>query len=354
MIDTIKWIGGSGNAPASQVMILDQRLLPHTVSYVECTDYRQVVDCIKTLAIRGAPAIGIAAAMGIALAASAISASDVKEFSSRLSTAIDDFLNSRPTAVNIQWAAERIERLIETNKHLPVSAIKDMIAKEGVIILNEDIEINKAIGRVGADLIKDGATVLTHCNAGALATGGYGTATAPIRTAIAQGKRVLVIADETRPILQGARLTAWELMQDNIPVTLIADNAAGELMRRGEIDLCIVGTDRTAKNGDVANKIGTYSVAVLAKEHNIPFYVAAPLSSIDFKIERGDDIPIEERPSHEVTNVFGRCEIAPKGVKVINRAFDITPAKYVTLILTEKGAFRPEDIHKLDPKGKTQ
>ncbi|KWT82457.1 methylthioribose-1-phosphate isomerase [Candidatus Magnetominusculus xianensis] len=348
MIDTIKWIDGAGTAKA---MILDQTRLPHDISYIECTDYRQVVDCIKYLAIRGAPAIGIAAAMGIALAADAISAADAMEFSAKLRPAIDALLNSRPTAVNIQWAAERIERLIENNKTMPISALKEMIAKEGVLILNEDIEINKAIGRYGAEFIKDGDTVLTHCNAGALATGGYGTATAPIRMAIEQGKRISVIADETRPILQGARLTAWELMQDNIPVTLIPDNAAGELMRRGEIDLCIVGTDRTVRNGDVANKIGTYSVAVLAKENNIPFYVAAPLSSIDFTLSSGSEIPIEERPSHEVTNVFGRCEIAPKGVAVRNIAFDVTPAKYITLILTEKGAFKPEAIHTLDPKG---
>ncbi|MEO5360472.1 MAG: S-methyl-5-thioribose-1-phosphate isomerase [Nitrospirota bacterium] len=348
MIDTIKWIDGAGTAKA---MILDQTRLPHDISYIECTDYRQVVDCIKYLAIRGAPAIGIAAAMGIALAADAISAADVMEFSAKLRPAIDALLNSRPTAVNIQWAAERIERLIENNQTMSISALKEMIAKEGVLILNEDIEINKAIGRYGADLIKDGDTILTHCNAGALATGGYGTATAPIRMAIEQGKRISVIADETRPVLQGARLTAWELMQDNIPVTLIPDNAAGELMRRGEIDLCIVGTDRTVRNGDVANKIGTYSVAVLAKENNIPFYVAAPLSSIDFTLSSGNEIPIEERPSHEVTNVFGRCEIAPKGVAVRNIAFDVTPAKYITLILTEKGAFKPEAIHTLDPKG---
>lgn len=351
MIDTIKWIDAEGGAGAAKVMILDQTRLPHDISYIECTNYRQVVDCIKTLAIRGAPAIGIAAAMGIALAAEVIAASDVLEFTQKLRPALDDLLNSRPTAVNIQWAVQRIEQLIEANKQLPISAIKALITKEGLMILDEDIAINKAIGRFGAELIKDGDTVLTHCNAGALATGGYGTATAPIRAAIAQGKRISVIADETRPILQGARLTAWELMQDNIPVTLIPDNAAGELMRRGEINLCIVGTDRTVRNGDVANKIGTYSVAVLAKENNIPFYVAAPLSSIDFTLLSGSEIPIEERPAHEVTNVFGRCEIAPEGVAVRNIAFDVTPAKYVTLILTEKGAFRPEDIHRLDPKG---
>jgi methylthioribose-1-phosphate isomerase len=291
--------------------------------------------------------------MGIALAAHAISAGNIKDFTTKLRPAIDALLNSRPTAVNIQWAAERIERLIEKNSALPVSAIVELITREGIAILAEDIEINKAIGRFGAEFIKDGDTVLTHCNAGALATGGYGTATAPIRTAVAQGKRISVIADETRPVLQGARLTAWELMQDNIPVTLIPDNAAGELMRRGEIDLCIVGTDRTVRNGDVANKIGTYSVAVLAKENNIPFYVAAPLSSIDFTLPSGEHIPIEERPPDEVTNIFGRCEIAPKGVAVRNIAFDVTPARYITLILTEKGAFKPEDIHLLDPKGKS-
>ena len=216
--------------------------------------------------------------------------------------------------------------------------------------LKRTSRINRAIGVWGAQFIHDGDTILTHCNAGSLATGGYGTATAPMRVAKEQGKKFSVFADETRPVLQGARLTAWELMEDGIPVTLITDNSAGALMKKGEINLAIVGTDRTVLNGDVANKIGTYTVAVLCKEHNIPFYVAAPLSSIDFSIPSGDLIPIEERDPEEVTNVFGKCRIAPEGVKVRNLAFDVTPAKYVTAIITEKGAFRPDDLKELaDP-----
>jgi methylthioribose-1-phosphate isomerase len=264
---------------------------------------------------------------------------------------MDDLLKSRPTAVNIRWAVERISALIDANVGpglgLGVEALKELIRLESQKILDEDVEINKAIGRWGAEFIKDGARILTHCNAGSLATGGYGTATAPMRVAHESGKKIYVTADETRPVLQGARLTAWELMQDGIDVTLITDNTAGALMHRGEIDLCIVGTDRTVSNGDVANKIGTYSVAVLAKENNIPFYVAAPLSSIDFKMSSGSEIPIEERSGDEVTNVFGRCKIAPEGVKVRNLAFDVTPARYVTAIITEKGAFKPQDIHLL-------
>ena len=240
--------------------------------------------------------------------------------------------------------------MLKENRVEPVSKLKELLISEAQRIHEEDIEVNKAIGRWGAQFIKDGDTVLTHCNAGSLATGGYGTATAPIFVAIEQGKKIQVIADETRPVLQGARLTAWELMQAGVPVTLITDNSAGALMKKGEIDLAIVGTDRTVRNGDVANKIGTYSVAVLCKEHKIPFYVAAPLSSIDFSISTGDKIPIEERGAEEVTHIFGRCQIAPDNVKVRNMAFDVTPAKYVTAIITEKGAFRPRDIRKLAKK----
>ena len=225
-----------------------------------------------------------------------------------------------------------------------------MLIEEANKVLQEDIEINRAIGRWGAPFIKDGDTIITHCNAGSLATGGYGTATAPIRVAVEQGKKIQVIADETRPVLQGARLTAWELMEDNIPVTLITDNTAGALLRKGEIALAIVGTDRTVANGDVANKIGTYSLAVLCRENGVPFYVAAPLSSIDFSIPTGEFIPIEERGSEEVTHIF-ESHIAPAGVKVRNLAFDVTPAKYITGIITEKGVFRPEDLHKLNEKG---
>jgi methylthioribose-1-phosphate isomerase len=250
----------------------------------------------------------------------------------------------------MKWAVERIHNILLKNRNEPVERLKKLIIDEAVAILHEDIEVNKAIGRWGAPFIKDGNTILTHCNAGSLATGGYGTATAPMIVAKEQGKRIKVFADETRPVLQGARLTAWELMQEDIPVTLIPDNTAGALMKRGEIDLVIVGTDRTARNGDVANKIGTYTVAVLCKEHKIPFYVAAPLSSIDFSIKTGEQIPIEERDPEEITHISGkggRVQIAPEGIKVRNIAFDVTPHKYVTAIITEKGVFRPRDIKQL-------
>jgi methylthioribose-1-phosphate isomerase len=259
----------------------------------------------------------------------------------------NEMLLTRPTAVNIKWAVDRIRSVLIRRREESVDRLKEILIEEAKKILDEDIEVNKAIGRWGAEFIKDGDTILTHCNAGALATGGYGTATAPIFIAVEQGKKIQVIADETRPVLQGARLTAWELMQEGIPVTLITDSTAGALMKMGGIDLVIVGTDRTARNGDVANKIGTYSLAVLCKEHKIPFYVAAPLSSIDFSITSGDYIPIEERGPEEVTHIFGKCQIAPDGVRVRNIAFDVTPHKYVTAIITEKGAFRPKDIKKL-------
>ena len=257
-----------------------------------------------------------------------------------------DFL----AAVNIKWAVERIRSLLMREKDEPIDVLKNLLIEEAKMILEEDIEVNKAIGRWGAEFIKDGDTILTHCNAGSLATGGYGTATAPMLVAKEQGKKIQVIADETRPVLQGARLTAWELMQEGIPVTLITDSTAGALMKMGEIDLVIVGTDRTARNGDVANKIGTYTVAVLCKEHKIPFYVAAPISSIDFSISSGKYIPIEERGPEEVTHIFGRYQIAPDGVKVRNIAFDVTPYKYITAIITEKGAFRPRDLKELMKK----
>jgi methylthioribose-1-phosphate isomerase len=285
--------------------------------------------------------------MGIALAAQEIAAEDFAVFMKKLDPVFSTFLATRPTAVNIQWAVERIRTLLRSRKDESISVLKSLLIEEAKTILAEDIEVNKAIGRWGAQFIRDGDTILTHCNAGSLATGGYGTATAPMLIAKEQGKKIQVIADETRPVLQGARLTSWELMQSDIPVTLITDNAAGALMKKGEISLAIVGTDRTVLNGDVANKIGTYTVAVLCREHGIPFYVAAPMSSIDFSIPSGDLIPIEERSPEEVTHIFGTCRIAPEGVKVRNLAFDVTPAAYVTAIITEKGAFRPEDIKKL-------
>jgi methylthioribose-1-phosphate isomerase len=333
-----------------RVLILDQSELPHKIRDIECTSWQEVAACIKELKIRGAPAIGIAAAMGLALGAEAIRAREYATFMKKLEPAFLGILATRPTAVNIRWALERQKNLLVKGKKKSVGELKELLWKEANRILEEDIEINRAIGKWGAKFIKDGDVVLTHCNAGALATGGHGTATAPIFEARRQGKKIHVIVDETRPVLQGARLTALEMREAGIPMTLITDNCAGALMRRGEIDLAIVGTDRTARNGDVANKIGTYTVAVLAKENNIPFYVAAPMSSIDFFIPNGEMIPIEERDSCEVCSIKG-VRIAPKGVSARNVAFDVTPAKYVTAIITEHGAFRPRDIRKLCAKG---
>lgn len=343
MVKAIEWKDG-------KVIMLDQSKLPVEVIFIDCANYKIVAEGIKKLWIRGAPAIGIAAAMGIALGAQDITAKNYKEFIKGLEPIFNTLLETRPTAVNIKWAVERIKKFLKENREEPISRLKELLIEEAQKIHREDIEINKAIGKWGAQFIKDGDTILTHCNAGSLATGGYGTATAPMLVAIEQGKRIQVIADETRPVLQGARLTAWELMQAGVPVTLITDNSAGALMKKGEIDLAIVGTDRTVRNGDVANKIGTYSVAVLCREHKIPFYVAAPLSSIDFSIPTGDGIPIEERGPEEVTHIFGSCRIAPADVRVRNMAFDVTPAKYITAIITEKGAFRPKDLKKLMKK----
>ena len=343
MVRAIEWVNG-------KVIMLDQTKLPLEVTFIECSDYKTVAEGIKRLWIRGAPAIGIAAAMGIALGAQDIKADNSDDFTKFLEPVFQTLLSTRPTAVNIQWSVQRIKGILNKYREESVSRLKEILIDEAKKILEEDIEVNKAIGIWGAEFIKDGDTILTHCNAGALATGGYGTATAPMLVAKEQGKKFQVIADETRPVLQGARLTAWELMQEGIPVTLITDNTAGALMKRGEINLAIVGTDRTVRNGDVANKIGTYTVAILCKEHKIPFYVAAPLSSIDFSIRSGEDIPIEERGPEEVTHIFGKCQIAPDGVKVKNIAFDVTPHKYVTAIITEKGAFSPKNLKKLMKK----
>jgi len=340
MVKAIEWKNG-------RVVMLDQTKLPIEVVFIDCHNHTKVAEGIKKLWIRGAPAIGIAAAMGIALGAQDIKAKNFDDFIKALGPVFHEMLATRPTAVNIRWAVDRIKNLLIQQREESVGTLKKLLIQEAKKILKEDIEVNKSIGRWGAEFIHDGDTILTHCNAGALATGGYGTATAPMLIAKEQGKRIQVIADETRPVLQGARLTAWELMQEGIPVTLITDNTSGALMQKGEIDLAIVGTDRTARNGDVANKIGTYMVAVLCREHKIPFYVAAPLSSIDFSIRSGKEIPIEERGAEEVTHVFGRCRIAPDGVKARNIAFDVTPHKYVTAIITEKGAFRPVYLKKL-------
>ncbi|MCE5194531.1 MAG: S-methyl-5-thioribose-1-phosphate isomerase [Nitrospiraceae bacterium] len=343
MVKAIEWRDG-------KVILLDQSRLPIEVKFIECNNYQLIVEAIKKLWIRGAPAIGIAAAMGIALGAQDLTAKKFKEFFEGINKICDFLLLTRPTAVNIKWAIERIKKMLRENKHESVNRLKELLISEALKIHEEDIEVNKAIGRYGAKFIKDGDTILTHCNAGCLATGGYGTATSAIYTAIEQGKKIQVIADETRPVLQGARLTAWEFMQAGVPVTLITDNTAGALIKKGEINLAIVGTDRTVRNGDVANKIGTYTVAVLCKENKIPFYVAAPLSSIDFKMPNGSMIPIEERDTEEVTHIFGKCQIAPDNIMVRNLAFDVTPAKYITAIVTEKGAFRPKDLRKIAKK----
>jgi len=329
-----------------KVRMLDQSKLPLKVRYIETLDYKVVAEGIKKLWIRGAPAIGIAAAMGVALGAQGVKARSFEEFYKTLQPIFSTMLSTRPTAYNIEWAINRLKKLLLSNKDLGTKKLKSLLIEEANKILKEDMETNKAIGKWGSQFIKDGDTIITHCNAGSLATGGYGTALAPIRMAVEQGKKIQVIADETRPVLQGARLTAWELMEDGIPVTLITDNTAGALMKRGEINLAIVGTDRIACNGDIANKIGTYSLSILCKEHGIPFYVAAPISSIDFSILSGEFIPIEERDPREVTYISGQ-RIAPLGVNVRNLAFDVTPAKYITAIITEKGVFKPEELYKI-------
>jgi methylthioribose-1-phosphate isomerase len=320
----------------NKVIMIDQTKLPGEEVYNEYSDFKSVAEAIRGMVIRGAPAIGVAAAMGIALGAGEIIADTDESFFRQLSNVCDVMAGTRPTAVNLFWAIERMKQVAEAHRSEGLQAIREALKQEAIRIEQEDQEICRAIGKNGARLIKDSWTILTHCNAGGLATAGYGTALGVIRAAHEAGKKIRVFADETRPWLQGARLTAWELMKDGIPVTLIADNMAGYLMSRGEIDCCIVGADRIAANGDTANKIGTYSVAVLAKENNIPFFVAAPISTLDLSLPTGAEIPIEERHSREVTHLAG-LQIAPGGVKVRNPAFDVTPARYITAIITEKG-----------------
>jgi methylthioribose-1-phosphate isomerase len=333
MINTIEW-------KDDVVRLIDQTLLPGREVYVECNDYRQVAEAIRSMQIRGAPAIGVAAAMGIALGAIASQADNREDFLRDMDHICQVIGQTRPTAVNLFWAIEQMKNTIRQHGSLPVDQLKQAVKQRALDIWRQDIAINRAIGGHGKQLIQDGDCILTHCNAGALATAGYGTALGVIRAAHEEGKQIRVLADETRPFLQGARLTAWELQQDGIPVTLITDNMAGYFMRQGKVNLVIVGADRIAANGDVANKIGTYSVAVLAKEHNIPFYVAAPISTLDFSLPGGDKIPIEQRSADEVTHFQGR-PIAPTGVEAANPAFDITPACYVTAIITERGIARP-------------
>ena len=322
-----------------KVIMLDQTLLPGEEIYNEYSDFQGVAEAIRGMVIRGAPAIGVAAAMGIALGAQTIIADTFESFYQQLSNVCDLLGRTRPTAVNLFWAIKRMKRVAETNRDMDLDSIRKLLKFEAIRIEEEDLEICRSIGRNGESLIKENATILTHCNAGGLATAGYGTALGVIRAAHEAGKNIQVFADETRPWLQGARLTCWELMREDIPVTLISDNMAGYFMKKGEISCCVVGADRIAANGDTANKIGTYSVAVLAKENKIPFYVAAPISTLDLSLATGDDIPIEERHAHEVTHLNGHA-IAPEGVKVRNPAFDVTPARFITAIITEKGVAR--------------
>ena len=325
---TVSWVPG-------KVRLIDQTALPESLKYVELSDWREVVEAIRTMVVRGAPAIGCTAALGMALGARGIISDGRESFLKRIVSMADAFRASRPTAVNLFWAVDRMLAIAENMEGNTVD-VKDAMLKEALKMLAEDIDINRRLGRFGAERMPDSANILTHCNAGALATVGYGTALGVVRAAVEDGKRIHVYADETRPRLQGMKLTAWELAQDGIPVTVIADNMAASLMRQGKIDVVIVGADRIAANGDTANKIGTYGVAVLAKHHGIPFYVAAPFSTIDMKLASGVQIPIEERDSIEMTHVDG-VRIAPVGVEVLNPAFDVTPAELITGIITEQG-----------------
>ena len=337
MVPTVEWKDGA-------VRILDQSRLPEKVEFLDCRDYQTVARAIRELRVRGAPAIGVTAAMGVALGAQSLRASGYDEFATGVTGICEHLAASRPTAVNLFWAIERMKRTLAGLRGQPVVEIKRRLVEESQRILDEDIAMNRALGRHGAALVRDGQTILTHCNAGALATAGYGTALGVVRAAWEQGKKIHVLADETRPVLQGARLTVWELMQDQIPVTLITDSMAGALMRRGLIHLCLVGADRIAANGDVANKIGTYSVAVLARAHGLPFYVAAPYSTIDLATPSGDQITIEQRKPEEVTSICGGPPVAPLGADVLNPAFDVTPAELVTAIITERGVFKPGEL----------
>jgi methylthioribose-1-phosphate isomerase len=335
MIKTLAWTDEG-------VVMIDQRLLPTEELYPVFKTYEEVAHAIKEMVVRGAPAIGVAAAMGIALGARDAQTTDQREFEQTFNHICEVIGATRPTAVNLFWAIERMRNLYARLKSegASLAEIRARLIAEAQAMHEEDIAANQAMGRHGAELIPDGATVLTHCNAGALATAGYGTALGVIRAAVEAGKRVAVFADETRPFLQGARLTAWELNKDNIPVTLITDNMAGHFMHAQKIDCVVVGADRIAANGDVANKIGTYSVAVLAKENNIPFYVAAPISTLDLNTVSGAQIPIEQRNEREVTHVK-EVQLAPAGITIANPAFDVTPHRYVAAIITERGVARP-------------
>ena len=332
MIKTLEWTDEG-------VRFIDQTKLPTEEVYVTCRTYEEVAEAIRTMIVRGAPAIGVAAGMGVALGVRESKARDNAELAQELAHICDVIAATRPTAVNLFWGIRRMRDTFDEVSNQPVAKIKQALVTEAQRMHAEDIAINEAMGRNGAVLLPSSGTILTHCNAGALATAGYGTALGVIRAAVESGKKLQVFADETRPFLQGSRLTAWELMKDGIPTTVISDNMAGAMMRQGKINAVIVGADRIAANGDVANKIGTYTVAVLAKEHGIPFYVAAPFSTVDLDTPDGSKIPIEERSSMEVTHIAGK-QMTPDGVRVENPAFDVTPHQYVTAIITERGVVR--------------
>jgi methylthioribose-1-phosphate isomerase len=329
MIKTVEWTNQG-------VRFIDQRRLPTEEVYVVCRNYEEVAAAIRDMAVRGAPAIGVSAAMGVALGMQQSTATDMAGFSAHFDRVAKLIAETRPTAVNLFWGIRRMKAKFDSLSTRTIPQIKDAMVAEAQLMLVEDIAANEAMGKHGAVLMPSSGGVLTHCNAGALATCGYGTALGVIRAAVSAGKQIHVFADETRPFLQGSRLTAWELMQDGIPTTVIADNMAGAMMRQGKIQAVIVGADRIAANGDVANKIGTYSVAVLAKEHGLPFYVAAPWSTVDLNTPDGDHIPIEQRSAREVTHHAG-TQVAPTGVMVENPAFDVTPSKYIAAIITERG-----------------
>ncbi len=332
MIQTLEWTDKG-------IRFIDQTKLPTEETYVTATTYQQVADVIRTMVVRGAPAIGVAAAMGIALGVKNSKAETVGDLKKDFDEICKTIGETRPTAVNLFWAIRRMQGKFESLRIRPLSQIRQALIEESQRMHAEDIAANQAMGRYGATLMPASGGVLTHCNAGALATAGYGTALGVIRAAVEQGKKIHVYADETRPFLQGSRLTAWELMKDGIPTTVISDNMAGAMMKQGKISAIVVGADRIAANGDVANKIGTYTVAVLAKEHGIPFYVAAPISTVDLATADGSGIPIEQRNSKEVTHIAGR-QMVPDGVEVENPAFDVTPAKYIAAIITELGIAR--------------
>jgi len=339
---TIEWIPDNADQLVpGHVRILDQTRLPAEQVFLDTRDSKEIWTAIRTLQVRGAPAIGIAAAMGVAVGVQGIQAASGKSLLNDVKRIADYFATSRPTAINLFWALERMQRLARENVGLSPAELKELLAREAVAIRDEDAAMCREIGRIGATLLKNGDTILTHCNAGALATSEWGTALAPVYVAQEQGKKICVYADETRPLLQGSRLTAWELQQAGVDITLICDNMAAQVMKEGRIHAVLVGADRIAANGDTANKIGTYGLAVLARAHDIPFYVLAPTTTFDMETLTGAEIPIEEREAAEITDGFGK-KTSPEGISVYSPAFDVTPAAFITAIICEKGIARPE------------